>query len=160
MSNSTIWSRTQSLLIFYVFKTDKEFNEFRAALDIVLNESNVRRLKVVVLIKDLNENILRHSLFSYISERDIHFFNIELKKKAKNEFGYQLDIARHSAYDLLLSFGEPSPKVLKWLNKIEINKKIGINMDGLKTFNLNLESTSQSVTDCVLFTRDTLQKIK
>ena len=160
MHNSTIWSKTQSLLVFYVYKTEEEFNEFRVSLDEVLNDCNVKRIKVVVLIKDLKQDILRNSLFAYISEKDIHFFTSELRKKAKNEFGYQLDIVRHTAFDLLLSFGEPTPKVLKWLMKIQVKERIGVNINGLKTFDLILQSSKSSISDSVTFTRDTLIKIK
>jgi len=160
MSESTIWSRTQSLLVFYVFSTYEDFQQFRVSLDNVLHESNVKRLKVVVLIKDVKQNVLKHSLFSYIAENDIHFFTLELKKKAKNEFGYQLDVVRHSAFDLLICFGKPTTKVLKWLMKIEVKEKIGVNTEGLDLFDLNLNSSSESIQNSVLFVRDTLQKIK
>jgi hypothetical protein len=159
MPSSTIWSRSQSLLVLYVFKTEKEFNEFRSALDLVLNESNIKRIKIIVLIEDKNQEVLRHSLFSYISEEDIHFFTLELKKKAKNELGYHLDIARHTVFDLLLCFGKPTKKVLKWILKIQIQQRIGINSEGLETFNLNLQSTSKLVKEQVFFTKNTLDKI-
>jgi hypothetical protein len=162
MSESTIWSRTQSLLVFYVFSTYEDFQSFRISLDKVLDESNVKRLKVVVLIKDLKQNVLKHSLFSYITEKDIHFFTLELKKRAKNEFGQQLEVVRHSAFDVLLCFGRPTTKVMKWLMKIEVKEKIGVNVEGLDLFdlNLNLNSSSESIQNSVLFVRDTLQKIK
>ena len=159
MHSSSIWSRTKSLLVLYVFRTEKEFNEFRIALDLILNESDIKRIKIIVLIKDKSQDVLKHSLFSYISEEDIHFFTLELKKKAKNEFGYHLDIARHTAFDLLLCFGKPTKKVLKWLLKIKIQQRIGVNTEGLETFNLNLQSTSKRMKEQVFFTRDTLDKI-
>ena len=160
MNESTIWSRTQSLLVFYVFTTYEDFQSFRISLDKVLDESNVKRLKVVVLIKDMKQNVLKHSLFSYITEKDIHFFTLELKKKAKNEFGDQLDVVRHSAFDLMICFGKPTSRVLKWLTKIDVKERIGVNSERLDLFNLNLDSSSESIQNSVLFVRDTLQKIK
>lgn len=160
MNESTIWSRVQSLLVFYVFTTYEDFQSFRISLDKVLDESNVKRLKVVVLIKDMKQNVLKHSLFSYITEKDIHFFTLELKKKAKNEFGDQLDVVRHSAFDLMICFGKPTSRVLKWLTKIDVKERIGVNSERLDLFNLNLDSSSESIQNSVLFVRDTLQKIK
>jgi len=160
MQKESIWNRTQSLLVFYVFTTYDDFQSFRNDLDKVLDQSNVKRLKVVVLIKDLKENVLKHSLFSYITEKDIHFFTLELKKKAKNEFGFQLDIIRHTAFDLILCYGLPSTKVLKWLFKIEAKERIGINVQDCKLFDLKLNSFSDSKSGFVSFTREMLLKIE
>ncbi len=155
----TIWSATKSLLVFYVFDGHEEFNDFRKALDVALADSSVTRLKVIILIADPKENVLKHSLFTYISEKSITLFGNKVKKKAQSEGEENLEMVISTHYDLFLSFGTPSPKVMKWLTKVNATRKIAINADDHPLFDVNLASSFESIEKSVNFTIDMLNKI-
>lgn len=160
MSNQkSIWEKTKSLLVFYVFADHEEFHQFRSSLDAVLIESNVKRLKVIILISDPKESVLKHSLFTYFSEKDLSLFGNKIKKRAKIEGQEDLDIIRDTHFDLFVCFGNPSNKVLKWLEKINAERKIGVNSAGQSFFDMNLISGIDSINNSVIFASKMLNKI-
>ena len=155
----SIWESSKSLLVFYVFTNTENFQEVRNSLDLVLNDSNIKRLKVIILIQNPKEIVLKHSLFSYISENDISFFGNRIKKKSKVEMGDNLENIISSQFDLFLSFGAPTRKVMNWLTKLEAIKKIGINGNEHLFFDMNLKSCNESIDNSVIFTVNMLNKI-
>ena len=154
-----IWDNTKSLLVFYVFTNHDDFQSFRSSLDAVLIESNVKRLKVIILISDPKVDVLKHSLFSYLLEKDISIFSNKIKKRSKVEGQEDLEIIRGTHFDLFLCFGYPSKKVLKWLTKINVTRKIGVNTDDADFFDINLQSSIDSIDKSVNFTSEMLNKI-
>ncbi len=154
-----IWESTKSLLVFYVFSSHEDFQAFRASLDSVLIDSNVKRLKVIILISDPKEDVLKHSLFSYLLEKDIAIFGNKIKKRSKQEGQEDLDIIRGTHFDLFTCFGYPSKKVMKWLSKINTTRRIGINTNDSDFFDINLQSSIDSIDKSVNFTSEMLNKI-
>ena len=155
----TIWGNTKSLLVFYVFKNHEDFQDFRVSLDEVLNKSEVKRLKVIILINDPKENVLKHSLFSYLLNKDISFFGNKIKKNAKGEGQEDLEIIIGSHFDLFLCFGLPSQKVMKWLGKSKATKRIGVDASDSDFFDVNLQSSGATMGKIVNFTVEMLNKI-
>lgn len=155
----SIWERSKSLLVFYVFENHEEFKLFRDSLDEVLIDSSIKRLKVIILIRDPKESVLKHSLFAYFCEKDIAVFGNKIKKRSKNDGGEDLDIIRGTQFDLFLCFGCFSTKVLKWLTLINATKKIGINSEENSFFDMNLKSSNGFTDKSVIFTIEMLNKI-
>ena len=159
MCKETIWERTKSLLVFYVFSDHDDFQHFRASLDSALIESNVKRLKVIIQVNDPKEAVLKHSLFSYISDKDLNFLTNKIKKKAIVEGQENIENIRDTEYDLFLCFGTPTPKILKWLTKVNSTRKIGVNTENYPLFDMNLQSAANSTDNYVNFTSEMLNKI-
>ncbi|GEM_PF-6245838 len=155
----SIWQRSKSLLVFYVFENHDEFKSFRESLDEVLIESSIKRLKVIILIRDPKESVLKHSLFAYFCEKDIAVFGNKIKKRSKNDQGDDLDIIRGTHFDLFVCFGCYSPKALKWLTLINATSKIGVNSEEASFFDMNLKSSFEYVDKSVIFAVKMLDKI-
>lgn len=155
----SIWENTRSLLIFYVHEGHEEFNTFRFSLDDALNDSNVKRLKVIIQIKDPKDSVLKHSLFSYITDKDIALFGNKLKKKTLIDGQENLEIIRSTHFDLFMCFGTPSKKVQKWLAGVNTTRKIAINSNENSFFDMNLHSSIDSMDNCVNFAIEMLNKI-
>lgn len=158
-NQQSIWERTKSLLVFYVFTDHDDFQLFRSSLDSVLIESNVRRLKVIIQVKDTKEVVLKHSLFSYISDNDLSYFGNTIKKKSVVEGQENIENIRDDEYDLFLCFGTPTKKILKWLAKVNSLKKVGVNTENYPLFDMNLQSAANSMGNYVNFTSEMLNKI-
>lgn len=155
----SIWENTKSLLIFYVHEGHEEFNAFRFSLDDVLNDSNVKRLKVIIQINDPKDNVLKHSLFSYITDKDLALFGNKLKKKTLIDGQENLEIIRSTHFDLFMCFGTPSPKVQKWLTGINTTRKIAVNSNDDPFFDMNLHNSIDSMDNSVNFAIEMLNKI-
>ncbi len=155
----SIWESSKSLLVFYVFTNAENFQEFRTSLDLVLNESNIKRLKVIILKQNTKEIILQHSLFSYISENDVSFFGNKIKKRSKVDMGDNLENIISTQFDLFLCFGSPTAKVMRWLTKLDATKKVGVNGNEHLFFDMNLKSCNESIDNSVIFTVNMLNKI-
>lgn len=155
----SIWENARSLLIFYVHESHEEFNVFRFSLEDVLNDSNVKRLKVIIQIKDPKDSVLKHSLFSYITDKDLALFGNKLKKKTLVDGSENLEIIRSSHFDLFMCFGTPSKKVQKWLTGINTTRRIAINSNDDPFFDMNLHSSIDSMENNVNFAIKMLNKI-
>lgn len=155
----SIWENTKSLLIFYVHSGHDEFNAFRFSLDDVLNESNVRRLKVIIQITDPKDSVLKHSLFSYITDKDLAIFGNKLKKKTPIDGQEDLEVIISTHFDLFMCYGTPSKKVMKWLTKANSTRKIAVNSHESSFFDMNLSSSIDSMDNTVNFAIEMLNKI-
>jgi hypothetical protein len=156
----SIWGRAKSLVVFYVFKDPDDFQEFRVALDAALIDTSITRLKVMIQVQDRKEVVLRHSLFSYITEKDLSYLTNSVKKRKTAEGEESLENIRSSHFDLLICFGSPSKKVGRWLTKMKVDRKIGVNSDFNSFFDLNLQSSADNPLTFVGFTTETLNRIK
>ena len=159
VDQNSIWKKTKSLLVFYVFTDHEEFQQFRESLDAVLIDSNVKRLKVIILITNPKESVLKHSLFTYFCEKDLSLFGNKIKKSAIIEAQEDVDSIRDTHFDLFVCFGKPSTKVLKWLEKINATRRIGVNSEGQSFFDLNFISSIDSIDNGVVFASEMLNKI-
>lgn len=155
----SIWRNTKSLLVFYVYIGHEEFNDFRASLDSLLIESNIKRLRVIIQIADPKDSVLKHSLFSYISDRDIALLGNKLKKRTLVDGQENVEMIISTHFDLFMCFGSPSKKIIKWLSKVNTIRKIGINTDNHPFFDMNFKSSIESMDKSVSFAINTLNKI-
>ena len=155
MSETTLWNQTRSLLVTYNFKDEADIKGFRSALDKQLNQSTVERIIIIVSVpRHIDKTKLSpHFLIYYNSPSDYTLFGKLKDLQLKN------DLKR--SFDLMLSFGSLNRKIKKYLDKMDIAKKIIINADLAKdpSYEMELNSASESPAEIVNFVIETLQKI-
>lgn len=155
MIEQTIWNQTKSLLVSYNFKDEEDIKEFRKALDKQLNISEVARVIIIVSVpRHIDKTKLSpHFLIYYNSPSDYTFFGKLKDSQLKNEL-------KHT-FDLMLSFGKANRKIDRYLQKMDISRKILVNSELTKdpSYELELNSASESPKEMVNFVIETLQKI-
>jgi len=155
MSETTLWNQTRSLLVTYNFKDETDIKGFRSALDKQLNQSVVERIIIIVSVpRHIDKTKLSpHFLIYYNSPSDYTLFGKLKDLQLKNEL--------KRSFDLMLSFGSLNRKIKKYLDKMEIAKKIIINAELAKdpSYEMELNSASESPAEIVNFVIETLQKI-
>lgn len=157
--NLNIWERSKSLLVFYVYSNYNEFESFRDSINLIMKQSHIKRFKVIIYIKNPKENILKDSMFSYIRDKDISIIGNKIKKNIQQGNSENLELILSAGYDLFLCFGQASKRITKWLMKMNSQKKVGINSDEHSFFDMNLESSKDSIDNSVNFTINMLSKI-
>ena len=155
MSETALWNQTGSLLVTYNFKDEADIKGFRSALDKQLNQSTVERIIIIVSVpRHVDKTKLSpHFLIYYNSPSDYTLFGKLKDLQLKNEL--------KRSFDLMLSFGSLNRKIKKYLDKMEIAKKIVINAELAKdpSYEMELNSASESPAEIVNFVIETLQKI-
>ena len=155
MSETTLWNQTRSLLVTYNFKDETDIKGFRSALDKQLNQSTVERIIIIVSVpRHVDKTKLSpHFLIYYNSPSDYTLFGKLRDLQLKNEL--------KRSFDLMLSFGSLNRKIKKYLDKMKIAKKIIINAELAKdpSYEMELNSASESPAEIVNFVIETLQKI-
>ena len=155
MKEQTIWNQTTSLIVTYNFKGEEDIMAFRKALDRQLNESAVERVIIIVPVpRHVDKTKLSpHFLIYYNSPSDYTFFGKLKDMQLKNEL--------KRSFDLMLSFGKVNRKIERHLNKMDISRKILVNAESSNdpSYELELNSTSESPQEIIKFVIETLQKI-
>ena len=155
MRETTLWNQTRSLLVTYNFKDETDIKGFRSALDKQLNQSTVERIIIIVSVpRHVDKTKLSpHFLIYYNSPSDYTLFGKLKDLQLKNEL--------KRSFDLMLSFGSLNRKIKKYLDKMKIAKKIIINAELAKdpSYEMELNSASESPAEIVNFVIETLQKI-
>lgn len=147
-----IWSSTIRLLVVFTYTDESEFKVYRKALDNLLNDSNVRELKIIVLIPGSvkKETLQQHKLIHYFSPKDVSFMG-----KLKDE---SLISTLAQPYDSLLWLNVNDDKLLKVTSKLNCTWKIGVNTT-LNNFAIQVFCQSQNPIEIVNFAKNTLEKI-
>ena len=155
MKELTIWSEIKSLLVSYNFKDEEDIKCFRKALDKQLNQSSVERVIIIVNVpRGVDKTKLSpHFLIYYNATSDYTWLGKLKDLQLKNEL-------KHS-FDLMLSFGKLPRKIERYLNKMEISRKILVNAELTNdpSYELELNSASDNPSEIVNFVIETLQKI-
>lgn len=155
MIENSIWGNTTSLLVTYNFEDEPSLKEFRKALDQVLNTSVVERVIIVVSIqKGVDKSSLSpHFLIYYNGPSDYSLFGGLKDHQLANEF--------EQSFDVLLCFGVMQKNIKSAIKQTNIQKKILVNSELTedKTYDLELNSASDSPSEVIHFVVETLQKI-
>ena len=155
MKELTIWSEIKSLLVSYNFKDEEDIKGFRKALDKQLNQSSVERVIIIVNVpRGVDKTKLSpHFLIYYNAPSDYTWLGKLKDLQLKNEL-------KHS-FDLMLSFGKMNRKIERYVNKVEISRKILVNAELTNdpSYELELNSASEEPSEIVNFVIETLQKI-
>lgn len=150
--SKTIWQECKRLIIVLPYSSDVNYKNYRSALDVALNKSNVVELKIIVVLNDSvkKETLQEHKLIRYLSAKDISFFG-----KIKDE---NLIKTLAQPYDALLWFEVENAKIAKLLSGIHAKWKIGVNTS-LDQFNLRLNSQTENPVEIVNFAQNILEII-
>lgn len=157
--NTNIWSQTKNLLVMYVYTNQEDFDHFKVLIYDAIENSNVRELKVIVLIPNNQKEIVKYSLFNYFSENDISIFG-KIKKNNNVTGNDNLEVLKKSKFDTLLCIGTPSTKVLKWMKDFLVKNRVSINSNCNSFFELNLKTNSSFIGEMINFAISTLKKIQ
>ena len=155
MKGLNIWNQTKSLLVTYNFKDEDDIKGFRSALDKQLNKSNIERVIIIVNVpRGIDKTKLSpHFLIYYNSPSDYNWLG-----KLKD---HQLLTELKRSFDLMLSFGKVPRKIERYLNKMDILKKILVNAELTNdpSYELELNSASENPAEIINFVIETLEKI-
>ena len=155
MIENSIWGTIGSLLVTYNYEDEDSLKEFRKGLDKALNESAVQRVIIIVSIpKGVDKNSLSpHFLIYYNGPGDYGLFG-GLKD-------HQLATELKHSFDVLICFGVMKKNLKTTLRQTEIGKKILVNSELTQdtTYDLELNSASDSPSEVIQFVVETLQKI-
>ncbi|MEJ6687448.1 MAG: hypothetical protein QNK70_09250 [Crocinitomicaceae bacterium] len=155
MIENSIWGNTTSLLVTYNFEKEPSLKEFRKALDQVLNTSIVERVIIIVSIqKGVDKSSLSpHFLIYYNGPSDYSLFGGLKDHQLANEL--------ERSFDVLLCFGVMQKNIKSAIKQTNIQRKILVNSELTedKTYDLELNSASDSPYEVIHFVVETLQKI-
>lgn len=155
MIKDSIWGNIRALLVTYNFEDENALKAFRKGLDVVLNESTVERVIIIVSIpKIIDKNSLSpHFLIYYNGPGDYSFFG-GLKD-------HQLETELKKSFDALLCFGVMKKNLKNAIRQTVIKKKILVNSELTQddTYDLELNSASDSPSEVIHFVVETLKKI-
>ncbi|MBM3451821.1 MAG: hypothetical protein FJX84_01635 [Bacteroidetes bacterium] len=151
MNENSIWSTTESLLIVLNCDDNEHMKDYKKALDRALNESNVEKLTIVVLLpKEVDKNSMTpHFVIYYISPTDFNFFGRLKDVQLLDEFKLN--------FDTLIWFGDDSHRIFSYIKKIDFQNKIGVNATRA-FFEMHLKADIDNPASAIEFIHDVLTK--
>lgn len=149
---NSIWLKCKRLIIVFPFRDEENFKNYRIALDKLLNESNVQELKIIVTLPESvkKEDLKQHKLIHYFSAKEISFFG-KIKNPEMNNIIVQ-------PYDIMLCLEDEDRKISKFLSKVHVTWKIGVNVTQ-DFYTIKVNCKSQIPSEIVNFAKNTLEKI-
>lgn len=154
MANSTLWTKTKSLLVVLNYLDDAQLKEYRKALDQVLDKSHVKKLVIIVILpKDIDKSKLPpHFLIYYHSPADFSIWG-----KLKDVLLIQ---ELEKKFDLLLWLGSRDYKIYDLIKNVSFSKKIGVNCSDLNFFDLEIETQNLQPSAQLSYAINTMDKIE
>lgn len=151
MNEKSIWSTTDSLLIVLNCDNDDQLRGYKKALDKALNDSNVEKLTIVVLLpKDVDKNTMTpHFVIYYVSPTDFNFFGKLKDVQLLDEFKLH--------YDTLIWFGDDSHRIFSYIKKIRYTNRIAVNA-ARSYFEMHLKADLDNPPVAIEFVHDVLTK--
>jgi hypothetical protein len=151
LNEKSIWSTTDALLIVLNCDNDDQLKGYKKALDKALNDSNVQKLTIVVLLpKDVDKNAMTpHFVIYYVSPTDFNFFGKLKDIQLLDEF--KLD------YDTLIWFGDDTHRIFSYIKKIPFTNRIGVNA-ARSYFEMHVTADSDEPAMAVQFVHQVLSK--
>ncbi len=154
MKNKSLWSSTQSLMVVIHYTDLEALNEYRRALDKILDDSQVKKLTIIVTLpKDVNKDTLPpHFLIYYNSPNDYTFMG-----KLKDVL---LQRELEKPFDMLLWVGSLEQKVYQEIKSCSFKQKVVVNDVDDGFFDLELKSKDENAFTLLDFVVGTLDKIE
>ena len=151
-ASGNIWQDCKRLLIVFPYTDEVVYKEYRKALDVLLNDSNVQDLKLVVVLPDniKKESLQPHRLIHFLSLKEFNFFG-KLKDAS-------FDTVLAQPYDLMLWLQLENKRVVKLMQNVHATWKIGVNADA-DFFDVEVDTASDKPAEIVNFAKQTLEKI-
>lgn len=146
---SSIWSQIKRAAFVIHFKNLDEIKKFREAIkDTGLNINDCEVIAVVESKKE-KDVLTEISSVTYINEKDFGFLG-----KIKNE-NFKKLVSR--SFDGTFFIGDFSKKILKNINLIKTNLKVGINSQ-IPDCIVYVNTNNDSATHLINFAKQTLEK--
>lgn len=149
---SNIWLGIKKLVVVFPYSSEENYKEYRSALDKLLNDSNVKEVKLIVVIPETlkRETLRPHVLIHFLSPKDMNFMG-----KIKDEY---LKTILSEKYDALIWLEVEDKKIAKILSPLRAKLKIGVNTS-FDFFTIQVNSNSNNPSEIVNFAKNTLEKI-
>jgi hypothetical protein len=154
MANSTLWNKTKSLMVVLNYLDDAQLQEYRKALDQILDKSHVKKLTIIVIVpKEVDKTKLPpHFLIYYHSPADFSFWG-----KLKDVLLIQ---ELEKKFDILLWIGSNDHKIFEFIKNVSCLKKIGVNCSDLNFFDLEIETQNLQPSAQLSYAINTMDKIE
>lgn len=149
---SNIWMEIKKLVVVFPYGSEENYKKYRSALDKLLNDSNVKEVKLIVVIPEMlkRETLKPHVLIHFLSPKDMNFMG-----KIKDEY---LKTILSEKYDALIWLEVEDKKIEKILSPLRAKWKIGVNTS-FDFFTIQVNSNSNNPSEIVNFAKNTLEKI-
>jgi hypothetical protein len=142
----------RNLTVVLSYNNKERYAQFRKALDVMLNHSEVRELWIVVVLPAgiKKEDLPQHKLISYLGSKDISWLG------KLNDESIASRMAKKS--DMVLWFEMNDKKPLKLLSTLATNTMVAVGVE-LSTATIHIAPTTDDPSEIVTFVQHTLQKI-
>jgi hypothetical protein len=150
MPNS--WSKCRSLTVVLSYRNMERYAQFRKALDVMLNHSEVEELWIVVVLPTgiKKEDLPQHKLISYLGPKDISW----LGKLTDESIASRMT----TKSDMVLWFEMNDKKPLKLLSTLATKTMVAVGVE-LSAATIQIFPTTDDPSEIVTFVQHTLQKI-
>jgi hypothetical protein len=150
MPNS--WSKCRNLTVVLSYHNKERYAQFRKALDVMLNHSEVQELWMVVVLPAgvKKEELPQHKLISYLGPKDISW----LGKLTDESIATRMT----TKSDMVLWFEMNDKKPLKLLSTLATKTMVAVGVE-LSTATIQIVPTTDDPSEIVTFVQHTLQKI-
>ncbi|MEN9401248.1 MAG: hypothetical protein RL632_2351 [Bacteroidota bacterium] len=150
MPNS--WSKCRNLTVVLSYHNKERYAQFRKALDVMLNHSEVQELWMVVVLPAgvKKEELPQHKLISYLGPKDISW----LGKLTDESIATRMT----TKSDMVLWFEMNDKKPLKLLSTLATKTMVAVGVE-LSTATIQIVPTTDDPSEIVTFVQQTLQKI-
>ncbi len=150
MSNT--WTSVKNLTVVLSYRNEERYTQFRKALDMMLNDSEVQDLWLVVVLPGgiKKEELSQHKLISYLGPKDISW----LGKLTDESIASRM--SRKS--DMVLWFEMNDKKPVKLLSTLPTKTMVAVGIE-LSTAQIQIQPTTSDPSEIVTFVQQTLQKI-
>jgi hypothetical protein len=146
------WSMCRNLTVVLSYNNKERYAQFRKALDVMLNQSEVQELWIVVVLPAgvKKEDLPQHKLISYLCPKDISW----LGKLTDESIASRM--SRKS--DMVLWFEMKDKKPLKLLSTLATKTMVAVGVE-LSAAAIHIDPTTDDPSEIVTFVQHTLQKI-
>ncbi len=146
------WLGMKKLVVVFPYGDEANYKAYRSAFDLLLNKSNVKEVKLIVVIPETlkKETFKPHVLIHFLSPKDMNFLG-----KIKDEY---LKTILSEKYDALLWLEVEDKKIAKILSPLRANWKIGVNTS-FDFFSIQVNCNSNNPSEIVNFAQNILEKI-
>ena len=150
MPNS--WSNCRNLTVVLSYHNKERYSQFRKALDVMLNHSEVRELWIVVVIPTgiKKEDLPQHKLISYLGPKDISWLGKLMDESIASRMSKKSD--------MVLWFEMNEKKTLKLLSSLATKTMVAVGVE-LSNATIHIVPTTDDPTEIVTFVQQTLEKI-
>ena len=154
MNQPTLWTKANSVIVYYTYKDNDEFERFRNSFDAIIKKNALMNSYFVVFVDDetTKARLPINSYFIYLHKKDFNFFNRIKNKADKNRL--------ETNVDLLLVYGDIDRKYHRLVNKTKANTRVVSKTHEKIDYDIKLNASKDGIEQIANFTREILEKIQ